>query len=70
MHLGGRSDDLPLVRDPDVAGAGGGVLERDQRRTTAEAALLDQEPARRSGTGIDPDILEPPDARAIDVIDT
>ncbi len=45
LDLRSVADDLALVRNPDVAGAGRCILERDQRRPAAEAPLLDQQPA-------------------------
>ena len=66
---GRLTDDVALVRDPDVAGARRGVLEGDQGRATTEAAFLDEQPLGSTGPGIDPDVLEPADACAIDIVD-
>ena len=73
-RLGGRdtrsvTDGVALERDPDVAGASGRVLERDQPVVAAEAPAADQQPARLAGLRVDPDVLELADVGAVDVVD-
>jgi hypothetical protein len=62
-HQGARQ------RHPHVAGTGDGLVERHEGMGVAAPSRLRQDPNGRAGDPVDVDVLDPADARSVDVVD-